>query len=100
MNGKKALIVAVQMNEGNNIVDFGDDVSAAIARVTELIPSNIEISLVANQPALVNQNVGHFLSEFLIAIIAVRITSYNVCYTKLLRILAISSLRVGKPYMR
>lgn len=71
VNGKRAMIVAVQMNEGNNIVEFGDQVDEAIARVTDLVPSNVEISLVFNQPALVNQNVGHFLREFLIAIIAV-----------------------------
>jgi len=71
VNGQKALIVAVQMNEGNNIVQYGEEVDQAIEKVKELIPSNVQISLVANQPELVNQNVGHFLREFLIAIVSV-----------------------------
>ncbi|WP_163712716.1 efflux RND transporter permease subunit [Mangrovibacterium lignilyticum] len=71
VNGKKAVIVSVQMNEGNNIVKYGEQVDSAISVVKELIPSNVEISLVANQPLLVDENVSRFLREFLIAILAV-----------------------------
>ncbi|RZJ25359.1 MAG: efflux RND transporter permease subunit, partial [Flavobacterium sp.] len=38
VNGHKALILTVQMQEGNNIVKFGDEVSEKIADVTQQLP--------------------------------------------------------------
>ena len=71
INSRKAIIVAVQMNEGNNIVRFGDEVSKAIEQVRKQIPSSVQVTTIVNQPQLVDHNVSHFLREFLIAIIAV-----------------------------
>ena len=71
VNGKKAVIVAIQMNEGNNIVRFGDQVQEAIQQVSRELPSEVHLSTIVNQPQLVSHNVDHFLTEFLIAIISV-----------------------------
>ena len=71
VSGHKALIVAIQMNEGNNIVWFGDDVNDKIAEVAKQLPSNVKMTTIVNQPKMVDDNISHFLSEFLIAIIAV-----------------------------
>lgn len=71
VNGHKAIVVAVQVNEGNNIVQFGEKVDQVIDEVSDLIPSEVKISTIVNQPKLVDYNVSHFLIEFLIAIIAV-----------------------------
>jgi multidrug efflux pump subunit AcrB/outer membrane protein TolC len=71
VNGNKAVIVAVQMNEGNNIVVFGKEVNRKLTEVSKLLPSNVKLTIIVNQPALVNENISHFLKEFLLSIIAV-----------------------------
>lgn len=71
VNDHKAIIVSVQMNEGNNIVKFGQDVDKAIAQVSKLLPSSVKLTTIVNQPELVDHNVSHFLREFLIAIFSV-----------------------------
>lgn len=71
VNGHKAIIVAVQMNEGNNIVWFGDDINKKIDEVSKQLPSNVKMTTIVNQPKMVSDNISHFLWEFLIAIITV-----------------------------
>lgn len=71
VNGHKAIIVSVQMNEGNNIVWFGDDINKKIAEVSKQLPSNVEMTTIVNQPRMVRENISHFLWEFLIAIVTV-----------------------------
>lgn len=71
VNKNRAVVVAVQMKEGNNIVVFGKDVNQRIAEVSKLLPSNVKLTTIVDQPSLVNENISHFLKEFLLAIIAV-----------------------------
>ncbi|HON52125.1 MAG TPA: efflux RND transporter permease subunit [Bacteroidales bacterium] len=71
VNGNNAIIVGVQMHEGNNIVEFGKKVDDILTQLKKEVPSFVEITIISNQPELVNHNVTHFLQEFLIAIIAV-----------------------------
>ncbi len=71
VNGHKSLLVAIQMNEGNNIVWFGKDVNKTLANVTKLLPSNVKMTTIVNQPKMVDDNISRFMREFLIAIISV-----------------------------
>lgn len=71
VNGNKAVVVAVQMNEGRNVVEFGKEVNQKIAEVSKQLPSNVKLTTIVNQPALVKENISHFLKEFLLAIISV-----------------------------
>jgi len=71
VNGHKAIIVSVQMNEGNNIVWFGNDVNKKIDEVSKQLPSNVKMTTIVNQPRMVSDNISHFLWEFLIAIVTV-----------------------------
>lgn len=71
VNGHKALILTVQMLEGNNIVKFGQEVESKIEAVRQLLPGNVSISTIVNQPVLVDENISHFIREFFLAIIAV-----------------------------
>ncbi len=71
VNGHKAMIVTVQMNEGNNIVKFGEEVAEKLKEVSKLLPANVKLTTVVNQPQVVDNNISHFLLEFLIAIISV-----------------------------
>ncbi len=71
VNGHKSILIAVQMNAGNNVVWFGDDIHKAIEKVTVQLPSDVSLTTIVDQPRMVDGNVSHFMKEFLIAIVAV-----------------------------
>jgi multidrug efflux pump subunit AcrB len=71
VNGNKAILLSIQMHEGNNIVEFGKSVDKMIAIAKQRIPSNIKITTLISQPTLVDQNISHFIKEFFLAILSV-----------------------------
>lgn len=71
VNGHKALILTVQMHEGNNIVDFGKSVDTKIAETRKLFPADVKLTTIVNQPQVVDNNVSHFIDEFFLAIFSV-----------------------------
>jgi multidrug efflux pump subunit AcrB len=71
VNGNKAMMLSVQMQEGNNIVKFGEEVNRKIAEARKVIPSDIKITTIVNQPQVVDENISHFIREFFLAIISV-----------------------------
>ncbi|QIH35933.1 efflux RND transporter permease subunit [Sphingobacterium sp. DR205] len=71
VNGNKAVLLTVQMHEGNNIVDFGKEVNQKIQEFKRLTPTTIKTTTLVSQPDLVNHNISHFIKEFFLAIIAV-----------------------------
>jgi len=75
VNGQKALMISVEMQEGNNIVKFGDEINAKLNQIAQNLPSNIKLSTIVNQPQVVEESVGNFIHEFLLAIISVVIVT-------------------------
>jgi len=71
VNGNAAMVLTVQMHEGNNIVKFGKEVNRIVQEVSTQLPGNVQLTIIADQPRLVNENVSKFLREFMLAIIAV-----------------------------
>lgn len=71
VNGNKAILLSIQMHEGNNIVDFGKEVEKKTAYAKRLIPTNVKITTLVSQPALVDESISHFIKEFFLAIISV-----------------------------
>jgi multidrug efflux pump subunit AcrB len=69
--GEPALMLAVEMQEGNNIVEFGKALRARLAQVEASLPPDVRIDFVADQPRVVGRRVSTFLREFGIAIGAV-----------------------------
>src|SRR5678815_15917 len=63
--------MSVEMQAGNNIVDFGKTIHAKIARVQKLLPHDLEVDLIADQPAMVQHRVMDFGRELGIAVLAV-----------------------------
>ena len=45
VNGNKAIIVSVQMNEGHNIVHFGEKVESILAQLHNEIPSFVDVTI-------------------------------------------------------
>ena len=70
-DGEPAILLAVEMNEGNNIVDFGNTVRATLKSVSQSLPPEVKLDLVADQPRVVSERVWDFFREFGIAIVAV-----------------------------
>lgn len=91
VNGHKAMMLTVQMLEGNNIVKFGEAVQQKLDEVSRLLPSNVHITTIVNQPSLVNENVSHFIREFFLAIISVVIV---VILLLPLRIAAVAAMAI------
>ena len=64
-------MLSVEMQEGNNIVEFGKAVDETLAEVKRTFPPDLKITMVANQPRVVEERISHFNREFAIAIVAV-----------------------------
>lgn len=71
INGKKGLVVSLEMQTGNNIVEFGKDVGRAIADFERSLPGDVKIETISNIPDAVSRSIGDFMKEFAIAILAV-----------------------------
>lgn len=71
VNGNNAMMLAIQMQEGNNIVKFGEEVNAKLAEVERLLPADVKLTTIVNQPKLVDENITHFIREFFLAIFSV-----------------------------
>ena len=69
--GERAILLSVEMQEGNNIVDFGQELRASLDRLRPLLPPDLKIDFVADQPTVVAERVKHFIREFGIAIASV-----------------------------
>jgi len=71
VDGKKALLLSVEMQKGHNIVDFGQAVNQKLQEIRSQLLLDLKIKTIINQPEMVDVRVGHFIREFFIAIAAV-----------------------------
>src|SRR5271165_2541715 len=69
--GERAMLLSVEMQEGNNIVDFGKELDASLDSLRPLLPPDLKIDMVADQPKVVAQRVKDFIREFGTAIASV-----------------------------
>src|SRR5882762_2664246 len=67
----RALMLSLEMQEGNNVVRFGEAVNRELAELTAHLPATIKVSTIVNQPKLVNSSINNFIREFFLAIISV-----------------------------
>jgi multidrug efflux pump subunit AcrB len=65
------LLLSVEMQPGHNIVTFGRELQARLAEAAKLLPSDVAVRTINDQPAVVATAVGHFIREFFIAVGAV-----------------------------
>ena len=71
VNGEKVVMLSVEMQDGFNIVDFGEKVDRQLALASERIPADVQVKKIIDQPSVVESDIGHFMKEFAIAIVAV-----------------------------
>ena len=71
-NGKKCLLLSVEMKKGQNIVAMGQDIDRVLADFQrEELPSEVSLFRITDQSQVVGDSVLNFLKELLIAIVAV-----------------------------
>ena len=71
LNGKKCLLVSLEMMPGNNIVQYGAAVKKEIDKFTASVPEDVHVGLMSNMPSFVSKSIFNFLKELLLAIISV-----------------------------
>lgn len=67
----KVMMLAIEMQPGNNIVQFGNKVQERLSVLQASFPEDVKINTIVNQPEVVGESIMHFMKEFAIAIIAV-----------------------------
>jgi Cation/multidrug efflux pump len=70
-NGKKCIVLSVEMNEGRNIVKFGDKVKDILKEFKQTLPKDVSICTITDQGNVVNSSIVDFLKELFIAICSV-----------------------------
>ncbi|HNX38799.1 MAG TPA: efflux RND transporter permease subunit, partial [Candidatus Cloacimonadota bacterium] len=70
-NGKKTILLSLEMQTGNNIVEYGRQVDKALESFKSQCPPDIEVAKISELPKYVSDSVNNFMREFLIAIVAV-----------------------------
>lgn len=67
----KVLMLAIEMQPGNNIVQFGHTVEEKLGAMKAGFPADIQINTIVNQPEVVDESIRHFMREFGLAIASV-----------------------------
>lgn len=68
-DGRPALMISVEMQKGHNMVEMGHKVEEVLEhRVKTLLPPDLHLDYIANQPEVVQERMSHMGREFLIAI--------------------------------
>ncbi len=70
-NGKKCILLSVEMKKGQNIVKMGEEVNRTLDAYKSTLPSDVGIYRITDQSEVVDDSVQNFLRELLIAIVAV-----------------------------
>lgn len=64
----KVMMLSIEMQPGNNIVQFGEIVQEKLKQVQETFPEDVKINTIVNQPEVVDESIKHFMKEFGLAI--------------------------------
>lgn len=70
-NGRKCLLLSVEMKKGQNIVAMGEEVNKVLDEFQTELPSDVTLFRITDQPKVVDDSVSNFLHELIIAIVAV-----------------------------
>ena len=67
-NGHPCLLLSLEMNDGNNIMAYGDDVDAVIEDFSfEELPDDVTITRIADLPKVVGLSIRDFLRDLLLS---------------------------------
>jgi multidrug efflux pump subunit AcrB/outer membrane protein TolC len=74
-DGDPCLLLSVEMQKGKNIVELGEQLDTVFKRLKVLLPPDVQLDLVADQPGVVKERIATLSHEFLLAIISVVIVT-------------------------
>jgi multidrug efflux pump subunit AcrB len=65
-NGKRCVLLSLEMSEGNNIVHYGEEVNEVIETFRqEYLPNDVDVLRITDQPKVVEKSVTEFLVNLL-----------------------------------
>ena len=70
-NGRKCIVLSVEMAKGQSITDLGKEVDAKLSGFRSSLPDGVNIFKITDQAKVVRDSVNNFLRELLIAVAAV-----------------------------
>lgn len=70
-NGRKCLLLSMEMNKGFNMVELGKEVDEILQTFESGLPPDVSVFRIADQPKVVEESVYSFLKEMLTAILTV-----------------------------
>jgi multidrug efflux pump len=70
-NGRKCLLLSVEMKKGNNITEMGSEIDKQLKDFQRTLPKDVTMFTITNQSQVVGDSIVNFLRELLIAIVAV-----------------------------
>lgn len=72
-NGQKAqcVMLNIEMQPGNNIVAFGEEVDKVLAHMSQVLPPDVKMHKVTDQPKVVDASVKSFLKDLVVSVIIV-----------------------------
>src|SRR5712672_1905271 len=68
VDGAPSVLLSVEMQKGRNIVELGEEINQALGRVRPLLPPDLKLDLIADQPSVVHTRIKDLQREFLLAI--------------------------------
>ena len=70
-NGRKCLLLSVEMKKGKNIVAMGEEIYKQLDEFQQTLPEDVTVFKITDQCHVVDKSVTDFMRELVIAIIAV-----------------------------
>ena len=67
-NGKKCILLSVEMKKGQNIVKMGEEVNKTLDEYKSSLPPDVGIYRITDQSVVVDDSVQNFLRELMIAL--------------------------------
>jgi len=89
-DGDPCLLLSVEMQKGKNIVELGEQLDKVFERLKVLLPPDVQLDLVANQPEVVKERITKLSHEFLLAIASVVLVTILLLPTRVALIAALA----------
>ena len=70
-NRNKCLLISLEMQPGNNIIQYGKEVEEVLEQFQSELPEDVSIERITDEPQVVNHSITTFLKEMFFAIVAV-----------------------------
>ena len=70
-NGRRSVILSMEMREGHNIVEYGREVDEVLAAFQQTLPDDVAVERIADQPKVVDDSVSSFVRDLMISIVVV-----------------------------